>query len=50
MLSIRDASAARHDLLGVPPSHLLLTADPGHGERFLPEGAGALDYSKNRRS
>jgi hypothetical protein len=27
----------------------LFTADPGHGERFVAEGAGVLDYTKNRR-
>jgi hypothetical protein len=26
----------------------LLAADPGHGERFVAEGAGVLDYTKNR--
>jgi hypothetical protein len=28
----------------------LFTADPGHGERFVGEGAGVLDYTKNRRT
>jgi hypothetical protein len=28
----------------------LFAADPGHGERFVAEGAGVLDYTKNRRT
>jgi hypothetical protein len=37
---------------GAKDFHLpeLFTADPRHGERFVAEGPGVLDYTKNRRT